>query len=266
MIDYHIHTKLCKHAQGEVHEFVEAAVAAGIKEMAFTDHIPLPDNFDLRHRMAYREMEQYCRWIESLRRQYPEIKIKLGIEADYYRGFETYLFQFLNHFDFDVVIMAIHFIRHWPDGNWIFGYDFPGKSVAEIYLDYLDTAVEGIQTGLFDILGHADIIKQPDHPLLFSVSSDVARLLSEIKSAGMALEINTSGYRKQIGESYPALNWIPLAQRQNVPLTIGSDAHKPDQVALQFRHIYRLFNHYQINWLATFSKRQMNRYSLNSEW
>ncbi|MCD4692171.1 MAG: PHP domain-containing protein, partial [Calditrichales bacterium] len=54
--DYHIHTKLCKHARGEMEEYVEQALRIGLKEIAFTDHIPLPDNFDIAHRMAYHEL------------------------------------------------------------------------------------------------------------------------------------------------------------------------------------------------------------------
>jgi histidinol-phosphatase (PHP family) len=265
MIDYHIHTRLCKHAQGETQEFIEAALAAGIEEIAFTDHIPLPDNFDIIHRMAFDQMEIYCRWIESMRECYPEIKIRFGIEADYYEGFEEYLFRFLNHFDFDVVIMAIHYLRHWPENNWVFNYHFPDKSQDEVYLDYITTAIKGVQTGLFDILGHADIIKHPDYPLITTVPEAVNRLLSEIKLAGMALEINTSGFRKTVKESYPALSWIPAAQRLQVPLSTGSDAHRPEQVALRFSEVYNLLHTYQIKRLATFEKRQMKYYSLNRE-
>jgi histidinol-phosphatase (PHP family) len=265
MIDYHIHTKLCKHAQGEVQDYVEAAIEAGIREIAFTDHIPLPDNFDSVHRMELAQMEIYSRWIESLRVRYPEIKVRFGIEADYYEGFEEYLYRFLNNFDFDVVIMAIHFIRHWPENNWVFNYHLPDKSQEEIYREYITTVIKGLRTGLFDILGHADIIKRANYPLFSTVPAEVNRLLSEVKLAGMALEINTSGFRKTIGESYPALNWIPAAQRQNVPLCIGSDAHRPNQVALRFADVYDLLKKYQIKWLATFEKRQMKYYSLNNE-
>ena len=57
MIDNHIHTKLCKHAEGDVFEYVEKAIAKGIKEIAFTDHIPLPENFDLAPRMQIKEAQ-----------------------------------------------------------------------------------------------------------------------------------------------------------------------------------------------------------------
>ena len=128
MIDNHIHTKLCKHAEGEVFEYVEKAILRGITEIAFTDHIPLPDNFDIAHRMALNEMESYARWIDHAKKKYPEIIIRFGIEADYYEGLEEYTEKFLSQFNFDIVIMSVHFLRHWPEGNWVFDYNFPGKS------------------------------------------------------------------------------------------------------------------------------------------
>ncbi len=74
--DYHIHTKLCKHASGEMEEYVESAIQKGLKEIAFTDHIPLPDNFDIAHRMTENELELYLENINKLSDLYPEIEIK----------------------------------------------------------------------------------------------------------------------------------------------------------------------------------------------
>ena len=73
MIDNHLHTKLCRHAEGEVYEYVEKAISIGLKQIAFTDHIPLPNNFDLAHRMQQNEMDIYVKWIEQARNMYPEI-------------------------------------------------------------------------------------------------------------------------------------------------------------------------------------------------
>ena len=127
MIDNHIHTKLCKHAEGDVFEYVEKAIANGIKEIAFTDHIPLPENFDPAHRMQIKEIDIYSHWVMRAKEKYPEIKIRYGIEADYYEGYERFTEKFLTRYDFDIVIMSVHFIRHWPDGNWVFDYKLPDK-------------------------------------------------------------------------------------------------------------------------------------------
>jgi len=178
MIDYHIHTRLCRHASGEVNEFVERALKLGISEIAFTDHIPLPENFDIEHRMAYKEMEIYQHWIDDAKIKYPDIKIKFGIEADYYEGFEEYLSKFLSAFDFDIVIMAVHFIRHWPRGNWVFDYNFPDKKTEDIYADYINTIQKGVRTGLFDVIGHVDMIKKAGESLLDKIPDDIENLLN----------------------------------------------------------------------------------------
>ena len=39
--DYHVHTARCGHAGGETRAYVEAAIAKGLAEVAFTDHVPL---------------------------------------------------------------------------------------------------------------------------------------------------------------------------------------------------------------------------------
>ena len=263
MIDYHIHTNLCKHATGEIHEYIEHAISAGIKELAFTDHIPLPDNFDIAHRMNLDQLDTYCHWIENLRHNYREIIIKLGIEADYYEGFEEYTASILEQYDFDLVIMSIHFVKHWPAGNWIFKYNFPYKDQKEIFEDYLDTMIKGIQTKMFDILGHADIIKPPGLSLLDYNHEKVVQALLELKRHTMAIEINTSGFRKEVAEAYPGLDWLPLIKKFDIAVTVGSDAHSPDQVAYQFPQIYSLLEKENIDELVTFTKREMNVYQLN---
>jgi len=260
MIDYHIHTKLCKHASGEIYEYIESALLSGIKELAFTDHIPLPERFDIAHRMELYELDTYCHWIEQLRKSYPEICIKLGIEADYYEGFEDHTANLLEQYDFDLVIMSIHFIKHWPPGNWIFNYNFPEKEHREIFDDYLDTVIKGIQTGIFDILGHADIIKTPGSSLLDFNLEKVIQMLLEVKRQNIAVEINTSGFRKEVADAYPGFDWLPLIKKYDIPITLGSDAHSPDQVAFMLPQIYSHLEKENIDNIVTFSKRQMGAY------
>ena len=45
LVDYHNHTRLCGHAVGEVSEYIEAAIAADLAEIGFSDHAPLPDEY-----------------------------------------------------------------------------------------------------------------------------------------------------------------------------------------------------------------------------
>ena len=258
MIDNHIHTRLCKHAEGDIFDYVERAISLGIKEISFTDHIPLPHNFDLAHRMNFEDIDTYTRWVMKAKERYSEINIRYGIEADFYEGFEDYTENFLNRYDFDIVIMSVHFLRHWPKGNWVFDYHFPDKSKEEIYGDYLSTLIKGINTGLFDVLGHLDMVKTRGDSLLRKIPLEVNQLLSAVKKSGMAIEINTSGYRKNVGEPYPGLDWLPSIRDNSIPLTIGSDAHHPDQVGLNIKSVYLKLKEAGINKLVVFKNRRQS--------
>ncbi|WP_457566636.1 histidinol-phosphatase HisJ [Caldithrix abyssi] len=238
-LDYHIHTKLCKHATGEMEEYVEQAIEKGFKEIAFTDHIPLPQAFDLAHRMELRQIDDYLNSIEKLRVRYPEISILAGIEADFYDGFEDFLDAFLSRHPFEIIILSVHFVRHWPKGNWAFSYYFPDRAIAEIYSDYLQAIMRGIQTGLFNVLGHLDLIKRDNARLLDHNESEVRELLQLAARQQMAVEINTSGLRKEIGEPYPHQTIWPLLAEYQLPVVMGSDAHAPGQVGFDFTNMER---------------------------
>ena len=59
LVNYHSHTYRCKHATGEVVEFVKAASKAGLKIFGVTDHVPFPDDRWLDVRMPYEDLDDY---------------------------------------------------------------------------------------------------------------------------------------------------------------------------------------------------------------
>ena len=256
MIDYHIHTKLCKHAVGEMHEYIESAIQAGLSEIAFTDHIPLPNKFDTEHRMNFDEMETYLNWIDKNKAQYPEIRILTGIEADYISGYEEFLDDFINKYKFDIVIMSVHFIKNWPDGHWVFDYSFPGRNQNDIFDEYIIEIIKGIRTGLFDVLGHADLIKLPGQSLMNDIPEKTNELLKEIAGSEMTIEINTSGFRREIQEAYPGFDWLNAIIENEISITTGSDAHRPDQIALKFDLLYQELQKKDIPSITGFRKRK----------
>jgi histidinol-phosphatase (PHP family) len=256
MIDYHIHTKLCKHADGEMHEYVESAIRAGLSEIAFTDHIPLPDKFDIEHRMYFDEMDTYLNWIDKNKSQYPEIRILTGIEADYISGYEEFLDDFIHKYHFDIVIMSVHFINNWPNGHWVFNYSFPDKNQYDIFVEYLNEIINGIRTGLFDVLGHADLIKLPGQSLIKDAPEKTDELLKEIVASDMTIEINTSGFRREIQESYPGFDWLKAIIENEISITTGSDAHRPDQIALKFDLLYQELHKRDIHTITGFRNRK----------
>lgn len=257
MVDYHLHTSLCKHAMGTIEEYVVSALQKGIGEICFSDHIPLADGFDAKHRMKFKELEFYLKQVDRIKGKYTDISVLTGIEADYLEGYESYLDDILNRYPFDLVILSIHFIKKWLPGYWVFDFDFPNKSIKQVYADYFECLLKGINTGFFDIVGHLDLIKQPGKPVLKSNSTDLENVLKAILNKNMSIELNTSGLRKSINELYPSLDIVKLAISKGIPLTLGSDAHSPDQVGFYFTELWNTLSTFPgIKW-ASYQKRRM---------
>jgi len=238
MHDYHMHSHFCRHATGRVREYARAAAAQGLQEICLTPHIPLPGFrpgfFNDRLRMDRDDFSRYAEELEGARARFPGLSIRSGIEADYIAGMEEYVEGFLSAYPFDYVLMSIHFIAEWPSDQWIFDFGRDPRPLESIYDDYLLAMRKGIETGLFDCLAHFDLIKQEGHPLLATHADRVKEIVSLCLSRGMSAEVNTSGIRKAIAESYPSDGIVQLMRDMRLPLTPGSDAHAPSQVAAGF--------------------------------
>jgi len=263
MHDYHIHTSLCKHAEGDMDEYVEAAIEKGITEICFTDHIPFDDGFDSDHRMTPQELDTYLNKIHQCRSKYKEITILTGIEADYLEGYEEYLETFLSKHPFDLVIMSVHFIKKWGDKGWAFSFEYTDDTIQWQYKDYFDAMIKGIETGLFDVIGHFDLIKRIRNPVLDTNRADVDRALDAAKNAGMCVELNTSGWRKYVEETYPAPEILGMAVDKEIPIVLSSDAHNPGQVGYCFEGLLpQLHENFQDMVLASFRQRQVTVHPL----
>lgn len=261
MIDYHLHTPFCRHARGTMEEYVQRALEKGIEEICFTPHIPLPDfpRGAANLRMDPEEFDSYLEELESLRSRYRSTTILCGVEADYYRGYEGYLESFLARYPFDLVLLSIHFIRDWPGNNWLFGFDFPSKSLSQIYGEYFRELKRGIATGLFDCLAHLDLIKQPGHPVMESNRNDIEEILDLCSRHGMSIEVNTSGLRKPIGELYPCRRIISLAVGRGLALVTGSDAHDPTAVGYAFSELHCLLEELRGSKIARYRGRILQK-------
>ena len=60
MVNYHTHTFRCRHAQGDVEDYVRAALAQSLTAIGFSDHTPLPDDRWKSIRMSLDELTGYC--------------------------------------------------------------------------------------------------------------------------------------------------------------------------------------------------------------
>ena len=233
--DYHMHTPLCGHAIGAPEEYARQAIQVGLEEIGFSDHAPLVSHEAPSITMNIRQLPEYYRMIEEVQKKFKsDLRIKMAIEADFIPGYEDKTKKILDDYPYDYVIGSIHFINQW-------GFDDPGqrdqwnhKDIDSVYFEYYDLLRRCAQSGLYDIMAHVDLVKKFGHRPSIDLTAEVQKTAKVFKECGVAVEINTSGLRKTVGEMYPAQSMLKIYCEAGVPLTFGSDAHDPRDVGRDF--------------------------------
>lgn len=227
-IDLHNHTVLCNHATGSVDEYVEAAIACGTEYFGFSDHAPM--HYDPQYRMKFEEMDLYEQWVRDAQIRYRDrIEVLLGYEVDYLPG---YMDERVLKRPCDYLIGSVHFIDEWGFDNPEFIGRYEGADIDEIYRRYFGLIEAMAKSGLFDIVGHLDLMKVFKFLPKHDIRSLAKEALDAIKRSGMSVEINVSGYRKPIAEAYPSRGLLEEVAALDIPITFGSDAHCAEQVGL----------------------------------
>jgi histidinol-phosphatase (PHP family) len=233
--DYHTHTPLCFHAQGEPEAFVDAALAAGLTEYGISDHAPqVPEPFD-DWRMLEASLPDYFLWVERARiRAAGRIPIRVGLECDWLPGCEPWIANLAARHDWDYLIGSVHYLDTWDFDNPKWLGRWAESDVAEVWTRYWKTYAQMAESGLFDILGHPDLVKKFGH----TPPGDLARYyepaVNAIAAAGCLIELNTAGWHKPCAEAYPAAGFLELACSAGVPLVLSSDAHAPNEIGRDF--------------------------------
>ncbi len=230
--DYHIHTKLCGHAKGEIADFAAHALRVGLTEIGFADHAPSRPDFDPDHRMSLRQFPDYVKQVNKLRKRFPDLTIRVGVEADMHPGFEPFLEKLRRDFPVEFVIGSVHYAGDY----FVFTESDSGSPSASIeqVCSYVDLVRHGLASGLVDVAGHLDVIKFGLPHLRDEIRDLCLPLLETIRTLELVMEVNTSGLRKHLEETYPEPDLIHAAARLGIPVCLGSDAHRPGDVGAGF--------------------------------
>ena len=258
-VDYHMHTPLCGHAVGEPDQYVEQALRVGLSEIGFSDHAPLVSHEDARYTMKRSELPLYHQMIERVQKKYSHFTIKLGLEADYIKGFEKQTKEILDGYPYDFVIGSVHFIDKWAFDDPDEKIKWRDKDIDTVYRDYYKLLRLSAQSKLFDIIGHADLVKKFGHRATADMTREIQETAEVFKSSGVTLEINTSGLRKPIGEIYPALSVLKIYQKAEVPITFSSDSHDPGDVGRDYDKAAAMAKEAGYKEYRVFRKRKVER-------
>ena len=244
ILDYHMHLvdddepyTETAFTLGHAERYADAAAAAGVDEIAFTDHAH-------RFRQA-RGWSDHPLWLggatEDLDRYHEAagaardagLPVKVGIEVDHRAGGEHEIAAVLDAYEWDVVLGSVH----WVAGHAV---DWDADSVWEhlpaddVWERYTDTLCQAAATGLYDVMAHPDLAKVfghrpgPERDRLYD------RIAAAFAAAGVSAEVSTAGYRRALGELYPDPALLARFRENGVPVTLASDAHAPEGIGRDF--------------------------------
>lgn len=254
--DYHIHTPFCGHAKGEMEEYVQAARERGLPEMGFADHLPLFHIEDYTLAMPHEDLPVYIGRVGELQAAHPDFPIRLGIEADYLAPHVDELADLLSRYDFDYIYGSVHFIGGWGFDQTRFKFEFERRDINEVYETYFRLVMEAARTGLFDVMTHLDVVKKYGHRPTRDLSGLYEELGETLAESRVAIELNSSGLRRPVAEVYPGLELLKVMRRHGVPITFGSDSHRPAEVGYEFDRLLELAREAGYEEYVTFVERQ----------
>lgn len=265
LVDYHVHLERAGLSRENAVRFIQGGLARGLSEIAFTEHaynfvecVPMlarPDYVSV-HGHGFR-IDEYVSLVEDLKDE--GFPVKLGIEFDYMAETIDDAAEFLGRYPFDLVIGSVHWIGEW--GFDIDASSWNGVDAEWAYSRYFELASAAAASGIFDVIGHPDVIKVFGARMEARPRRDrdeggaEARagghgdgrgerrseldryydaLVSAARASGTCLEVSSAGLRRPVGEAYPAMDLLRLARARGVAITLASDAHEPEEVGSRY--------------------------------
>lgn len=252
MKDLHIHIERGPYTKQWIDRFVQQAVKMNIDEIHLLEHSIRIKEFhpafeEAREYNLYQKkwfegkraqahtMAEYKALIEEIRNTHYPVKIHFGLEICWFEQHEDFIRDIVSDGYFDYLIGSVH----WID-NWTFNqrkYQWLGKDVNEIYRRYYEMSNTLIESDIFDIIAHPDLIRchsiYPDYDL----SETYKNLCENAKAHNVAIEMNTS---KELGINR---QFLEIAEQSGVTFSTGSDAHRPEDVGRKIKEVTELLNH-----------------------
>lgn len=244
ILDYHLHlrpdgARLDESAYDREHlaAYVAAAEARGVAELAITEHVyRFREAAQLSGHIFWRENAQddldlYVAQLAAARDG--GLPILVGLELDWL-GLPAAggIAALVAGRPFDVVLGSVH----WHGAE---AFDHPDYSiwdthpVDQVWRLYVDALCAAAVSGIYDVMAHPDLAKVFGHRPSEELERELGAQAAEaFREGGVCAEISSAGLRKAAGDVYPSEIWLGELRAAGVPITLGSDAHQPDDVGI----------------------------------
>ena len=263
MLDYHLHTRLCNHADGSMEAYVGNAVGRGLKEICFLEHLTLTESGRAMS-MRLSEVGLYFEAAQALKRRHRGgIAVKCGLEISFDPQYADTFAGVVGTYAFDAIGCSLHFPETVERGlRTASGDPQPDPNADEVYAIYLQQLQRMLDWDFFDIVCHLDLIKKHAPGSRRPLVEAYDRIVSRIRQRNLTVELNTSGWDHEPGEPYPAKEILAKLSAAGVGITLGSDAHHPNQIGRHYSRAQDLLRSVGCTHLVSFDLRRRTPVSI----
>lgn len=228
--NFHTHTYRCKHASGDIEDYVNQAKIDGCSGLGFSDHTPYPpdtmDNWS-GVRMTKEQSYEYVNRIHEVAKS-TEFPLFTGFECEWSPRYKTWYKDFLLG---ELGVDYLAFGPHWVEHNNEFAY-LPEHGNKELLHKYIDSMIQAMETKYFSFVAHPDIAMMAWKEWDDEAKSCFSSVIDCAVSLDIPLEINGHGLHKGtiqtqngIRYNYPYKEFWELAKSKNAKVICNSDAH-----------------------------------------
>lgn len=255
MFDYHMHSRVSFDGHDTGEALARAALAAGLREICFTDHL----DYDPLGKMGVLAFDTEAYNAEYDHLELPGLMIRRGMEfgmtADNLEQFR----EDLRRRPFDFVLGSIHFV---DDLDVYYPEYWQDKSIFQAERRYLEATLDCVRIhDDFDVLAHLTYIAKthchPDpRPVLYHEHGElIDEILRILVAKGKGLEMNTSGMDRCGGYLPTADIFRRFKELGGEIVTVGSDAHRTNRVGQYSREACEILTDI-FGYVCTFADRK----------
>jgi len=232
----HTHSSYSEDSETPLEQMIQRAEELGIEGIAITEHV----DFNPADRgYLFFEEDSYSKELEGLRRIHSRgIQILKGVEFDAPHLYREQ-FHHISKGDYDVILGSVHMI----DDKFVGDNSLLERmSLDDLFNKYYKQLLDLVRFGGFDVLAHFDFPKRYYRQNILSETM-AEKILRTMIEGDIALEINTSPLRKGYRESSPGQDIVQkYADLGGRKITIGSDAHIPEDIVKDFDFVFRMLS------------------------